>query len=59
MLYYVGDVSTKEITTILKKKLPRYMIPNNIETLEVMPLTANGKIDRVYLKNYMNIKKEK
>ena len=45
-LYYVGDIETGEIITILKEKLPRYMIPNKAEKLDVMPLTANGKIDR-------------
>ena len=44
--YYVGDIETGEIISILKEKLPRYMIPNKAEKLDVMPLTANGKIDR-------------
>ncbi|WGL58749.1 amino acid adenylation domain-containing protein [Pigmentibacter sp. JX0631] len=34
----------------LKKKLPNFMIPNKIVTLEKIPLTANGKIDTEYLK---------
>ena len=45
-LYYVGDIETSAIISILKEKLPRYMIPNKAEKLDVMPLTANGKIDR-------------
>lgn len=45
-LYYVGDMTSAEIIAVLKEKLPRYMIPNKVEQLEVMPLTANGKIDR-------------
>ena len=45
-LYYVGDIEAGEIISILKEKLPRYMIPNKAEKLDVMPLTANGKIDR-------------
>ena len=36
---------------ILKDKLPRYMLPNRVKKLETMPLTANGKLDRVTLKN--------
>ena len=51
VLYYVGSASPKEVTAYLKECLPRYMIPNTIEALEQMPLTANGKIDRVLLKN--------
>lgn len=58
VLYYVGDISPKEVVSILKKKLPRYMVPNRTEALETMPLTANGKIDRASLKKYKNNKKK-
>ncbi|WP_434310054.1 amino acid adenylation domain-containing protein [Hominifimenecus sp. rT4P-3] len=59
VLYYVGEVSPADMVRYLKEKLPRYMIPNAIEVLPSMPLTPNGKINRVLLKqNYMN-KKEK
>ena len=51
ILYYVGDISEKDLTLSLKDKLPRYMVPNRIIRLDEMPLTANGKIDRVTLKN--------
>ncbi len=50
ILYYVGDCEKPEVTTYLKEKLPRYMIPNQIFKLENMPLTPNGKIDRNLLK---------
>lgn len=50
VLYYVGEMSLAEVATYLKAKLPRYMIPNVIENLEEMPLTSNGKINRVLLK---------
>ncbi len=50
VLYFVGDISEKELTAALKTKLPRYMLPNRIFRIESMPLTANGKIDRVTLK---------
>ncbi len=49
ILYYVGEMTEKDLIVILKDKLPRYMIPNKIEKLETMPLTANGKIDRNFL----------
>lgn len=53
VLYYVGTMEAKELTSALKAKLPRYMIPNRIIRLEQMYFTANGKIDRVALKqNY-------
>ncbi|MHB8063143.1 MAG: AMP-binding protein [Ruminiclostridium sp.] len=49
ILYYVGDVPVIDVTFNLKEKLPRYMIPNYTQPLDKMPLTANGKIDRVFL----------
>lgn len=50
VLYYIGEIEEKELTAMLKTKLPRYMLPNKIIRLEQMPFTANGKIDRVTLK---------
>jgi len=50
VLYYVGDMETGQLTGILREKLPRYMLPNYVEKLEEMPLTPNGKINRVFLK---------
>ena len=49
VLFYVGDMELKELVTILRNKLPRYMIPNKVLKLETMPLTANGKLNRVEL----------
>ena len=49
VLYYAGDIETGELTRLLKEKLPRYMIPNYVERLDTMPLTPNGKINRVFL----------
>jgi len=50
VLCYVGTPEEKELVAVLKDSLPRYMIPNKVIRLENMPLTANGKIDRVTLK---------
>ena len=33
----------------MKELLPRYMMPNRTIQMERMPLTTNGKIDRVGL----------
>ena len=49
VLFYVGDMELKELVTILRNKLPRYMIPNKVIKLDTMPLTANGKLNRVEL----------
>lgn len=51
VLYYVGDITVETLAAKLKETLPRYMIPNHIEKQEELPFTANGKIDRVLLKN--------
>ena len=53
VLFYVGSLTEKELMVLLKEKLPRYMLPNRIIQLEEMPLTANGKIDRVTLKKML------
>lgn len=50
VLFFLGELTEKELMTALKTKLPRYMLPNKIIKLERMPFTANGKIDRVALK---------
>ncbi len=50
VLFYVGDTTEKELILEMKGRLPRYMLPNRTVRLENMPLTANGKIDRVRLK---------
>ncbi len=55
ILYYVGELTNAQVALYLKEKLPRYMIPNIIEALDEMPLTSNGKINRVMLKEkYQN-----
>ncbi len=56
ILYYVGDITKAEVASFLKQKLPRYMVPNMIENLDNMPLTPNGKINRVLLKESYNRK---
>lgn len=50
ILYYVGTPAEKEMAAYMKNSLPRYMFPNYIKKLDTMPLTPNGKIDRVCLK---------
>lgn len=50
LLFYVGALTAREIIAGLKDKLPRYMLPNVIENLAEMPLTPNGKINRVLLR---------
>jgi non-ribosomal peptide synthetase component F len=60
ILYYTGKSSKADVINYAKGKLPRYMIPNLVEQLDVMPLTTNGKINRVLLKDkYLNRKSQR
>ncbi|WP_238860564.1 amino acid adenylation domain-containing protein [Clostridium sp. YIM B02569] len=43
---YSGNLETKKLSQNLKKKLPRYMLPNVCYNRSSMPLNMNGKIDR-------------
>jgi len=47
---YTGNLEVKKLSQLLKKKLPRYMIPNVCYNRKGMPLNMNGKIDRKKLK---------
>jgi aryl carrier-like protein len=38
--------ATTELADFLADKLPDYMIPSALVELEILPLTANGKVDR-------------
>ncbi|MBQ6508188.1 MAG: amino acid adenylation domain-containing protein [Flexilinea sp.] len=48
--FYVGEPDKAVIIEELKKKLPKYMIPNIFIQMEALPLTKNGKIDRKQLR---------
>ncbi|MBP7174984.1 MAG: AMP-binding protein [Thermoclostridium sp.] len=59
ILCYMGSPAKAEVVQYAKEKLPRYMIPNLVDQLDVMPLTNNGKINRLLLKEkYVKTKKE-
>jgi acyl-coenzyme A synthetase/AMP-(fatty) acid ligase len=48
-LYYTGSADEAQMRRVLEKNLPRYMMPHKIICMETLPLTNNGKIDRVAL----------
>jgi acyl carrier protein len=39
-------LSTTEVRSFLKERLPEYMVPSTFVTLEALPLTPNGKVNR-------------
>lgn len=50
---YQGGASIPEIISALRRRLPRYMLPARYHSVERMPYTPNGKVDRAQLKkNY-------
>lgn len=51
VLFYESEVKGDEdVLEALKKKLQRYMIPNVFKKMDKLPMNANGKVDRKYLK---------
>lgn len=44
------ELSGNDIKALLAEKLSSYMVPNRVTILEQVPLNANGKIDRMALK---------
>ena len=44
--YTTGDTQAAELKTFLKGQLPAYMIPTYYVSVDAIPLTFNGKIDR-------------
>lgn len=46
LLFYLGTCPPEQLSAVLQKKLPRYMLPNRIYPVTVFPQTRTGKIDR-------------
>ena len=60
VLFYDGDIEKRQLTILLKERLPRHMIPNAIIKLDALPLTQNGKMDRIRMKEmYLEQSKSK
>jgi acyl-coenzyme A synthetase/AMP-(fatty) acid ligase/acyl carrier protein len=44
-----AEPAPADLTGFLAERLPRYMVPGAISVLETLPLTGNGKVDRLAL----------
>jgi acyl-coenzyme A synthetase/AMP-(fatty) acid ligase len=53
VLLYEGNIPEDSVREKIKDKVPVYMVPGKIVNVKVMPMNANGKIDRMKIKeNY-------
>lgn len=50
MLFIDAEVSKADINCQISGLVPEYMLPGKVVTLEKLPINANGKIDRVRLR---------
>ena len=48
-----ADMTKEEVNSRLTNMIPDYMLPGKVIFMETMPLNANGKIDRVALKEFL------
>lgn len=51
-IYHEGTAKEEELKEELKCRLPEYMIPDKYIQMDKLPLNANGKVDRILLKDY-------
>lgn len=54
VLFYVGDMESKEIIQKMNFKLPKYMIPGEFRKMKELPQLANGKLDRKLMDKLVN-----
>ena len=53
VLFLDKNMTKDEVNSALTNMVPEYMLPGKVIFMEVMPLNANGKIDRVALKEFL------
>ncbi len=54
VLFIEEELDKAFINAKISHLVPEYMLPNKVITVEKMPINANGKIDRVKLKEYIS-----
>lgn len=57
LAYYMGEARSDEIRRKLKEEIPAYMIPHRLIQMEQMPVNKNGKTDRQYFRDNMEVMK--
>ncbi len=53
VLFLEGELEKSYVNGRISNLVPEYMLPNKVISLEKMPINANGKIDRVKLKDFL------
>ena len=53
VLFIEEELEKAYINEKISRLVPEYMLPNKLIRVEKMPINANGKIDRVKLKEYI------
>ena len=53
VLFLDVDMTKEKIIESISTQVPEYMYPNRVVYMEDMPINANGKIDRVKLKEFV------
>ncbi len=53
VLFIEEELDKAYINGQISRLVPEYMLPNKVVTLQKMPINANGKIDRVKLKEFI------
>lgn len=54
VLFLEKNISKEDLNLKLKELIPEYMLPGKVIYIEELPLNANGKVDRIKLKEYLS-----